>query len=61
MRPKARELAQHGGLPDWLEKSVPAGVIFYLMDGPYRQAFPHTGCRDELPNCELMEFPAAVI
>ncbi len=36
--PKSRELAQHGGPPGWLEESDPAGVILYLMDGPY------TGC-----------------
>jgi hypothetical protein len=54
MRPKARELTQHGGLParhaaklaGRLEESDPAGVILYMMDGPYRQAFSHTGCRD---------------
>ncbi len=25
MRPKAREMTQHGGLPGWLEESDPAG------------------------------------
>ncbi len=34
MRPKARWLAQHGGPSGWLEESDPAGVIFYMMDGP---------------------------
>ncbi len=34
MTPKARGLAQHGGLPGWLEESDPVGVIFYVMDGP---------------------------
>jgi hypothetical protein len=36
MRPNARGLAKHGGPPDWLEESDPAGVILYVMDGPYR-------------------------
>jgi hypothetical protein len=45
VRPKARGLAQHGGPPGWLEESEPAGVIFYVMDGPYRLPFPYcTGC-----------------
>ena len=35
MRPKARRLAQRGGPPGWLEGSDPAGVILYVMDGPY--------------------------
>jgi hypothetical protein len=35
MRPKTRGLTQNGGLPCWLEESDPAGVIFYVMDGPY--------------------------
>ncbi len=48
MRPKARGLAQHGGLPVWLEESNPAGVILYAMDG-------RTACQ-ELSSCELMEF-----
>jgi len=34
MRPKARGLAQHGGLPGWLEEGDLAGVILYVMDGP---------------------------
>ncbi len=36
MRLKARGLAQNGGPPGWLEESDPAGVILYVMDGPYR-------------------------
>ncbi len=45
MRPKARGLAQHGGLPGGPEKSDPAGVILYVMDGPYRLSLPYrTGC-----------------
>jgi hypothetical protein len=40
MRPKARGLAQHGGPPGRLEESGPAGVILYVMDGPYRPPFP---------------------
>ncbi len=39
MRPKARGLAQHGGPTGWLEESDPAGVILYVMDGPYRLLF----------------------
>jgi hypothetical protein len=47
MRPKARELTQYGGLParhaaklaGRLEESDPAGVILYMMDGPYRKRF----------------------
>jgi hypothetical protein len=46
-RPNARGLVQHGGPLGWLEESVPAGVILYVMDGPYRLLFPnHTGCPD---------------
>jgi hypothetical protein len=41
MRPKSRGLAQHGGPPGWLEESVLAGVILYVMDGPYRLPFPY--------------------
>jgi hypothetical protein len=41
MRPKARGLAKHGGPPGWLEESVPAGVILYMMDGPYSLPFPY--------------------
>ncbi len=55
MRAKARRLVQHGGPPGWLEESDPAGVILYVMDGPYR--LPFLG----LPSCELIEFTAAVI
>jgi hypothetical protein len=41
MRPKSRGLAQHGGPPGWLEKSV----MLYKMDRPYRLPFPYrTGC-----------------
>ncbi len=38
MKPKARELTQHGGPPGWLEESDPMqqGVILYVMDGPCR-------------------------
>ncbi len=42
MRPKARELAQHGGPPGRLEDSDPVGVILYVMDGPYRLPFRRT-------------------
>jgi hypothetical protein len=68
MRPKARGLVQHGSLPSWLEESDLAGVILYVMDGPYRLLFLYrTVCPDrscaaaQLPSCELMEFPVAVI
>ncbi len=48
MRPKARGLAQHGGLAGWLKESDPAGVILYVMDGPYRLPFTYrTGCPDK--------------
>jgi hypothetical protein len=62
MRPKARGLAHHGGLPDWLEESDSASVS--VRDGlavppafsvPYRLPWP------ELHGCELMEFQAAFI
>jgi len=36
LRPKARGLVQHGGLPGWLEESDPAGVILYVMDSQCR-------------------------
>jgi hypothetical protein len=39
-RPKARGLAQPGGPPGWLEESDPAGVILYVIDGPYRLPLP---------------------
>jgi hypothetical protein len=43
MRPKARGMAQHGGP----EESDPAGVILYVMDGPYHLTSPYrTGCPD---------------
>ncbi len=49
-----------GGPPGWLKESDPAGVILYVMHGPYRLPFRTvpvalTGA------AELMEFPAAVI
>ncbi len=47
IRPKARGLAQNGGLPGWLEDSDPAGVILYVMDGPYCLPFLNrTSCPD---------------
>jgi hypothetical protein len=40
-------LNQHGGPPGWLKESDPAGVILYVMDGPYRLPFPYrTVCPD---------------
>ncbi len=61
--PKTRRLVQHGGPPGRPEESEPAGVIFYVIDGPYHLPFPYcTGCPDRsCPACELMEFPAAVM
>jgi hypothetical protein len=41
MGPKARVLAKPDGPPGWLEESDPAGVILYVMDGPYRLPFPY--------------------
>jgi hypothetical protein len=52
-RPKARGLAQHAGPPGWLDESDPAGVILYVMDGPYHLPFPYcTGCPDR--NCYIV-------
>jgi hypothetical protein len=63
MRPKARWLAQHGGprLAGW-RKSDTAGVILYVMDGPYRLPFTYRTVLplQELYGCVLMEFPASV-
>jgi hypothetical protein len=42
MRPKARGLAQHGGPTGWLEDREPAGVILFVMDGPYTGCLFHT-------------------
>jgi hypothetical protein len=39
MRPKARGLAQHGGLPGWLKESDPAGCDF-VRDGRSNNACP---------------------
>jgi len=63
MRPKTRDLTQHGGPPGWLEEGDPAGVILYVMDGAIPPAFsvPYRLYRQELPSCKMMEFPAAVI
>ncbi len=47
MRTKARGLAQYDSPSGWLKESDPAGVILYVMDGPYCLPFPyHTGCLD---------------
>jgi hypothetical protein len=46
MRPKARELAQHGGPPDWLNRVTQQGVIMYVIDGRCR--LPR---RSDLPTC----------
>ncbi len=59
MRPKAREMTQHGGPPGWLEKSDPTRCC----DGRY---MPHSltdstdGPGRELLNCELLAYSAAV-
>ncbi len=39
MSSKVRGLAKNGGMSGWLGESDPAGVIFYMMDGPYRLPF----------------------
>ncbi len=45
---KVRVLTQHAGSPGWLEESGPAGLILYVMDGPYSLPFPyHTGYPDK--------------
>jgi hypothetical protein len=48
MRPKATEgWPNTAARPGWPEESDPAGVILYVMDGPYRLPFPYsTGCPD---------------
>jgi hypothetical protein len=53
MRPKARGLAQHGGPPGWLKESDPAGCDCLVV--PYRLLW------QQLPSCELITFPAALI
>jgi hypothetical protein len=37
----ARRLDRHGGLPAWLEKSIPVLLILLVIDGPYRLPFPY--------------------
>jgi hypothetical protein len=52
-------MAQHGGPSGWLEESDPAGVILYVMDGPYRLPFLYPTMQlpcQQLPGCELIEF-----
>jgi hypothetical protein len=63
MWPKARRLAHHGGPPSWLKESDPADVILYMMDRTILPAFsvPYRLPSQELPSCELMEFPVNVI
>jgi hypothetical protein len=58
MRSKVRELVQHGGPPGWLEGSDPAGVIWYVMYGPYHSLFltvpvALTGASQLRARCEL--------
>ncbi len=52
MRPKAIEgWPNMAAPPGWLEESDPAGVILYVVDGPYPLPFPcRTGCPDR--NCQ---------
>jgi hypothetical protein len=47
----------------WLEESDPAGVILYVMDGPYHLLFQYrTGwALTGAASGALMAFPAAVI
>jgi hypothetical protein len=46
-----------------LRRVTQQGVILYMMDGPWPPAYsvPYQLPGQELPRCELMEFPAAVI
>ncbi len=48
MRPRSTGLAQHGGPPNWLEKSDPAGgVVLYLIGRSIPPALTdHTSCPD---------------
>jgi hypothetical protein len=55
MRPMARGQTQHGGPPGWLEESDPAGVIFYVMNGP-AVSVPCRLPGQELPSCELKKY-----
>jgi hypothetical protein len=59
MRSKARGLARHGGPPGRPEVSALAGVIVYMMDGPYRTVL--IALTGAVPSCELMEFQATFI
>jgi hypothetical protein len=61
MSPRARGLDQQGGPPGWLEESDPAGVIFLPPAVPPAFSVPYRLPSQELPSCELLEFPAAVI
>jgi hypothetical protein len=61
MSPRASGLAQHGGSPGWLEESDPTGVIFVRMAVPPAFTVPYRLSSQELPSCELMEFPAGLI
>jgi hypothetical protein len=46
-----------------LRRVTQQGVILYMMDGPWPPAYSvlYQLPGQELPRCELMEFPAAVI
>ncbi len=62
MRQKARGLAQHGGLPGWLEQSDPPPFII-CFDGQSMPPAPmdHTACPSlGMLSCELLVIPATV-
>jgi hypothetical protein len=61
MRPKARVLDQHGGPPAWLAESDPEAGFCTWWVGRTTYLFLTVPVALELPSCELMEFPAAVI
>jgi hypothetical protein len=63
MRPKARGLAQHGGVPGWLEESDPARCDF-VRDGWTNTACLFRTVPIALPGAAQLRaegFPAAVI
>jgi hypothetical protein len=40
MRPKAREMTQHGGLPCWLKESDPCRRVRFVLGWTVHAAFP---------------------
>ncbi len=63
MRPKAREMTQHGGPPGWLDKSDPARwVLRWDRRSMPPSLMDRTACPGlELLSCELLTNPAAVV